>query len=131
MQAVQPLAGVADERALRGARQRGGARRVPAFQVTQHDRLLEVARQPLQRGVDLLAQFRGGRCPHGFRLGRDLLAAGPALAGLEEVQGGVVRDLVASASDVTFLEGREVELKGIEGLQRLFAVDLVSAPTVS
>ena len=56
--------------------------------------------------------------------------AGHALGG-EILVSSVVRDLVAGASDVTFLEGREVELKGIEGLQRLFAVDLVSAPTVS
>ena len=42
----------------------------------------------------------------------------------------VVRDLVAGGPDVTFSEGREVELKGIEGLHRLFAVDLESAPTV-
>jgi len=36
----------------------------------------------------------------------------------------VVRDLVTGGSDVTFLEGRDVELKGIDGLHRLFAVDL-------
>jgi len=41
----------------------------------------------------------------------------------------VVRDLVAGGADLTFLEGREVQLKGIEGLHRLFAVDLASAPT--
>ena len=40
----------------------------------------------------------------------------------------VVRDLVAGGPDLTFLEGREVQLKGIEGLHRLFAVDLASAP---
>ena len=60
----------------------------------------------------------------------DARVAGQALGG-EILVSSVVRDLVASGSDLTFLEGREVELKGIEGLQRLFAVDLVSAPTVS
>lgn len=55
--------------------------------------------------------------------------AGHALGG-EILVSSVVRDLVAGVSDVTFLEGREVELKGIEGLQRLFAVDLVSGPTI-
>jgi class 3 adenylate cyclase/ketosteroid isomerase-like protein len=49
--------------------------------------------------------------------------AGHALGG-EILVSSVVRDLVAGGSDVTFLEGREVELKGIEGLHRLFAVDL-------
>jgi hypothetical protein len=36
----------------------------------------------------------------------------------------VVRDLVAGSPDMLFLEGGEVELKGIEGLHRLFGVDL-------
>jgi adenylate cyclase len=49
--------------------------------------------------------------------------ASHALGG-EILVSSVVRDLVAGGSDVTFLEGREVELKGIEGLHRLFAVDL-------
>ena len=49
--------------------------------------------------------------------------AGHALGG-EILVSSVVRDLVAGGSDVTFLEGREVELKGIEGSHRLFAVDL-------
>ena len=44
---------------------------------------------------------------------------------------GVVRDLVAGGSDVAFLERSDVELKGIEGTHRLFAVDLASSPTVS
>jgi adenylate cyclase len=49
--------------------------------------------------------------------------AGHALGG-EILVSSVVRDLVAGGTDVTFLEGREVELKGIDGLHRLFAVDL-------
>jgi adenylate cyclase len=49
--------------------------------------------------------------------------AGHAVGG-EILVSSVVRDLVAGGSDVTFLEGREVELKGIEGSHRLFAVDL-------
>jgi adenylate cyclase len=49
--------------------------------------------------------------------------AGHALGG-EILVSSVVRDLVAGGTDVTFLENREVELKGIEGLHRLFAVDL-------
>jgi class 3 adenylate cyclase len=56
--------------------------------------------------------------------------AGHALGG-EILVSSVVRDLVAGGPDVMFLEGREVELKGIEGLQQLFPVDLASAPTVS
>jgi adenylate cyclase len=49
--------------------------------------------------------------------------AGRALGG-EILVSSVVRDLVAGGSDVTFLDAREVELKGINGLHRLFAVDL-------
>jgi class 3 adenylate cyclase len=49
--------------------------------------------------------------------------AGQALGG-EILVSSVVRDLVAGGTDVTFLEGRDAELKGIEGLHRLFAVDL-------
>jgi class 3 adenylate cyclase len=49
--------------------------------------------------------------------------AGNALGG-EILVSSVVRDLVAGGLDVTFLEEREVQLKGIEGLHRLFAVDL-------
>ena len=56
--------------------------------------------------------------------------AGHALGG-EILVSHVVRDLVAGGPDVMFLEGREVELKGIDGLHRLFAVDLASTPTVS
>ena len=56
--------------------------------------------------------------------------AGHALAG-EILVSTVVRDLVASGSDVAFLERGDVELKGIEGPHRLFAVDLASSPTVS
>jgi class 3 adenylate cyclase len=41
----------------------------------------------------------------------------------------VVRDLVAGRPDLTFLEEREVQLKGIEGLHRLFPVELTSAHT--
>lgn len=55
---------------------------------------------------------------------------GHALGG-EILVSSVVRDLVTGGSDVTFSEGREVELKGIEGLHRVFAVDLVSGATVS
>jgi class 3 adenylate cyclase len=43
----------------------------------------------------------------------------------------VVRDLVGGGPDVAFLERGDVELKGIEGPHRLFAVDLASSPTVS
>ena len=49
--------------------------------------------------------------------------AGNALGG-EILVSSVVRDLVAGGLDVTFLEEREVQLKGIEGFHRLFAVDL-------
>ena len=49
--------------------------------------------------------------------------AGHALGG-EILVSSVVRDLVAGGTDVTFLEGREVELKGIDGIHRLFAFDL-------
>jgi hypothetical protein len=35
----------------------------------------------------------------------------------------LVRELVAGP-DIAFLESREVELKGLEGSHRLFAVDL-------
>ena len=56
--------------------------------------------------------------------------AGHALGG-EILVSSVVRDLVAGGPDVMFFAGREVQLKGIEGLHRLFAVDLESAPTVS
>jgi len=55
--------------------------------------------------------------------------AGHALAG-EILVSTVVRDLVAGGSDVVFLERSDVELKGIEGTHRLFAVDLASSPTV-
>ena len=57
-------------------------------------------------------------------------AAGHALGG-EILVSAVVRDLVAGGSDVAFLERSDVELKGIEGTHRLFAVDLTSSPTVS
>jgi adenylate cyclase len=56
--------------------------------------------------------------------------AGHALAG-EILVSAVVRDLVAGGSDVAFLERSDVELKGIEGTHRLFAVDLASSSTVS
>jgi adenylate cyclase len=56
--------------------------------------------------------------------------AGHAVAG-EILVSTVVRDLVAGGSDVAFLERGDVELKGIEGPHRLFAVDLASSPTVS
>ena len=49
--------------------------------------------------------------------------ASHALGG-EVLVSSVVRDLVAGGLDVTFLEEREVQLKGIEGFHRLFAVDL-------
>jgi adenylate cyclase len=48
--------------------------------------------------------------------------ASQALGG-EVLVSGLVRDLV-SAGDVVFLESREVELKGLAGSHRLFAVDL-------
>jgi class 3 adenylate cyclase len=48
--------------------------------------------------------------------------ASQALGG-EVLVSSLVRDLVAG-SGVEFLESREVELKGIDGLHRLFAVDL-------
>jgi class 3 adenylate cyclase len=54
----------------------------------------------------------------------------PSLGG-EILVSAVVRDLVAGGSDVAFLERSDVELKGIEGRHRLFAVDLASSPTVS
>jgi class 3 adenylate cyclase len=56
--------------------------------------------------------------------------AGHACGG-EVLVSRVVHDLVAGGPDVTFLEGRDVELKGIEGPHRLFAVDLASSRTVS
>jgi class 3 adenylate cyclase len=56
--------------------------------------------------------------------------AGHAQAG-EILVSTVVRDLVAGGSDVAFLERGDVELKGIEGRHRLFAVDLASSPIVS
>jgi class 3 adenylate cyclase len=44
-------------------------------------------------------------------------------AGGEVLVSSLVRELIAdSASTVTFLEGREVELKGIEGKHRLYAL---------
>jgi class 3 adenylate cyclase len=55
--------------------------------------------------------------------------AGHALGG-EILVSSVVRDLV-SGSDLTFLEGKKVELKGIDGVHRLFAVDPESASSVS
>ena len=48
--------------------------------------------------------------------------ASAALGG-EVLVSNLVRELVAG-SGVTFRESREVELKGIEGSHRLFAVDL-------
>ena len=42
----------------------------------------------------------------------------------------VVRDLVAGHG-IEFHESREVELKGIDGVHRLFAVDLTRAPGAS
>ena len=51
--------------------------------------------------------------------------AGHALGG-EILVSSVVRDLVAGSPDMIFLEGSEVELKGIEGVHRLFGVDLSS-----
>ena len=48
--------------------------------------------------------------------------ASQALGG-EVVVSNVVRELVAGR-DIGFLEGREVELKGLDGLHQLFAVDL-------
>ena len=56
--------------------------------------------------------------------------AGHAQGG-EILVSAVVRDLVAGGSGVAFLERSDVELKGIEGTHRLFAVDLESSPTVS
>ena len=55
--------------------------------------------------------------------------AGHALGG-EILVSSVVRDLV-SGSDLNFLEGKKVELKGIDGVHRLFAVDPESASSVS
>src|SRR5215831_15222988 len=55
--------------------------------------------------------------------------AGHALGG-EILVSSVVRDLV-SGSDLTFLEGKRVELKGIDGVHRLFAVDPEPASSVS
>jgi len=49
--------------------------------------------------------------------------AGNALGG-EILVSSVVHDLVAGGLDMTFLEEREVHLKGLDGLHRLFAVDL-------
>ena len=48
--------------------------------------------------------------------------ASSALGG-EVLVSNLVHDLVAG-EDVDFLESREVELKGLEGSHRLFAVDL-------
>jgi class 3 adenylate cyclase len=48
--------------------------------------------------------------------------ASQALGG-EVLVSNVVRDLVADAG-IDFDESREVELKGLEGLHRVFAVDL-------
>jgi adenylate cyclase len=48
--------------------------------------------------------------------------ASHALGG-EILVSSLVRDLLASsASNFTFLEGREVELKGLEGRHRLYAL---------
>ena len=49
--------------------------------------------------------------------------ASHALAG-EILVSSVVRDLVSGGPDVVFLEEREVQLKGLDGLHRLFAVNL-------
>jgi class 3 adenylate cyclase len=48
--------------------------------------------------------------------------AGQALGG-EVLVSSVVRELVGDGnSDVSFLEGRDVELKGLEGRHRLYAL---------
>jgi class 3 adenylate cyclase len=48
--------------------------------------------------------------------------AAQALGG-EVLVSSLVRELVADgAADVSFLEGREVELKGLEGTHRLYAL---------
>ena len=49
--------------------------------------------------------------------------ASHALAG-EILVSSVVRDLVAGDPDIEFLEEREVQLKGLDGRHRLFAVEL-------
>jgi class 3 adenylate cyclase len=50
--------------------------------------------------------------------------ASRALGG-EVLVSGVVRELVAgAASGIAFLEGRDVELKGLDGSHRIYAVDL-------
>ena len=49
--------------------------------------------------------------------------ASHALAG-EILVSSVVRDLVAGGPDIEFLEEREVQLKGLDGRHRLFAVEL-------
>jgi len=69
-------------------------------------------------------QFFGTTVHYAARVARHAL-------GGEILVSNVVRDLAAGSSDLDFLEGREVELKGIEGFHRLFAVDPESAPSVS
>jgi len=54
--------------------------------------------------------------------------ASHALGG-EVLVSRVVRDLVASGPDLAFLEGWDVQLNGIEGLHRVFSLDLASTPT--
>ncbi|MEY2417206.1 MAG: hypothetical protein QOH53_2540, partial [Ilumatobacteraceae bacterium] len=47
-----------------------------------------------------------------------------ALGG-EVLVSGLVRELVGGAgSGIVFLEGRDVELKGLDGSHRIYAVDL-------
>jgi adenylate cyclase len=53
--------------------------------------------------------------------------ASHALAG-EVLVSSVVRDLVSDGPDIVFLEGREVRLKGLDGLHPLFAIDLARSP---
>jgi adenylate cyclase len=55
--------------------------------------------------------------------------ASHALGG-EVLVSNLVRELVAGPG-IGFLESRDVELKGLEGSHRLFAVDLTNAPTRS
>jgi len=49
--------------------------------------------------------------------------ASHALAG-EILVSSVVRDLVAGGPDIEVIEEREVQLKGLDGRHRLFAVEL-------
>lgn len=70
--------------------------------------------------ADVAVKRRDGCLRHSVR--HAARVASQALGG-EVLVSSLVRELV-SGSDIEFLESHDVELKGIEGSHRLFAIDL-------